>query len=1031
MKASIIVLAGLVCVGFGTAQTYKNNSSAAKEILTSYVPSDEVLKLTTRNNNSGNEDKANIKKSTTEKLKVLFHHKSYADFAKGTFSDAGGNLYVSRKGNIQFINLYDLNFDGYPEVVMNNDHNGYDTPDALIYHNRLPNGLHSLISPVAQDGPVYQNLKYTLESLQSITQLPSEGGGKAVVEDINKDGFKDLIFTNFIHGSTLQEFPAYIYWGGSDGFNPARRSLLPADRGTAAAIADLNNDGLLDIVVANSGREHLSAEPADFSYSTLTKLGGEREKTSYIFIQSEGGFSINSRQAIPTQYAVDVKVADITKSGSNALIFLEAGEPGAIRIIPQKEGKWAEPQLIPVLAVKTSPSNGKRINRELLVKDLNGDSYPDIFAPSKGKQSEIFWNRKGHFSAENKTVLEADNAFSADAADLNKDGYVDLVIANFFKDDEKGNALFETNSHIWWGGKGGFNKSKRTALPTWGAVSVKIADINNTGYQDILFAQHRNQESTDVPSFIYFNSNKGFSADNRLELQGFGAVSILAEDFTGSKRKDVVLINSLSGQARHAGIEDEPGNEGVTPNALPMYIYKGNASGKYNNSNLMRIPESAQETNISFADMNDDGKADLVQMRGGGRRLLIRYNIYNYPKTKEFVEMDVPFRGNTVNVADYNKDGFLDVVITPVAGSQGAIFLGLGNGKYRSTLFDFQQMAYAASVGDVNNDGWLDIVTCGYSQVSILLGNNNGDFHFDEPITIKTDVFTTRVSMADFNKDGWLDIFCQNLQKFESKTYDIESWVLINNKGKFSVNNKRTFHTFGANGGSIAQLQDDGKLDVIVSNYHADVSRRVGTFILSDDKDGFPTEEGKLRLPSYSSGANVVLDFNGDGFQDILVYNHTGGEVYNGTLNPTGGVHGVGSNLFWGSKEGYSLQNTSYIPSFGPHSRIIADPGSVARRNPYEIYTSDYILNNFGKNKFNLSVNGRFNKKQFSTLEIIIGDQNSKSETSRIVPKLVSQSDSSESYTVSIPKGKTFRYRLTLNSSHSGSGPVVSSVRME
>ncbi len=88
---------------------------------------------------------------------VVFNHHTYNDFIKGKFSDAGGNLYVSKKGNLQFINLFDLNADGYPEVVTNNDHNGYDTPDALVYHNTQPNGLRSLNFAFAQDAPAFQN----------------------------------------------------------------------------------------------------------------------------------------------------------------------------------------------------------------------------------------------------------------------------------------------------------------------------------------------------------------------------------------------------------------------------------------------------------------------------------------------------------------------------------------------------------------------------------------------------------------------------------------------------------------------------------------------------------------------------------------------------------------------------------------------------------------------------------------------------------------------------------------------------------
>ena len=73
--------------------------------------------------------------SFAQQPRVLFEHKSYQQFSKGHFSDAGGNLYVSKQGRIQFVNLFDLNFDGYPEVVLNNDHNHTEAPDALVYYN--------------------------------------------------------------------------------------------------------------------------------------------------------------------------------------------------------------------------------------------------------------------------------------------------------------------------------------------------------------------------------------------------------------------------------------------------------------------------------------------------------------------------------------------------------------------------------------------------------------------------------------------------------------------------------------------------------------------------------------------------------------------------------------------------------------------------------------------------------------------------------------------------------------------------------
>lgn len=1021
MKSTIIILSCVTLVAFHVGQSFKTSDLKINTIFTDTpaisIVTDTEARFSDTMKQKGHPGKSNI----------LVHHHTYKDFQKGQLSDAGANLYISRNGNIQFINLFDLNADGFPEPVFNNDHNHHETPDILVYHNRNPDGLRSLTNPNARDAPAYQNFAWTLESLSSITRLPTEGGGKSVISDLNGDGYKDLVFTNFIHGSTLAEIPAYIYWGAKDGFNPLQRSLLPADRGTAVAVGDMNGDGMEDIIVSNSGREHLGIETPDFSHDYLGKQGGPREKSSYFFPQTEAGFNLKDREVIPTQFAVDVKLADLDNDGTKEVIFLELGSPGALRILHRKDGKWGEPSLVPVIAPKPL-ARGKRIYHEILVQDLNADGYADIFAPSTGNKSEIFWNDKGKFSAVNKTLLESENAMSAGAEDLNKDGFVDIVIANFYSVGNNGILQFETNSYIWWGGKQGFNKEKRTALPTMGAVSVRLADINRTGFVDILFAQHRNQETLDVPSYMYINSFGVFSPEARLDLQGFGAVNVAAEDIDGDERKEIFLINSMSGMARHSGIEDGAGNDSVAANGLPMYIYRGNPNRKYSVANLIRVPESSGETNIAFADMEDNGRASLVHLRGGGFRLVIRYDIYDYPATKnELTEIHLPFRANSVNVADFNRDGILDIFVTPITGPQAVLLFGLGNRKYKMDLFEFPHYAYSCSLGDINNDGILDAVTSSHKEICILPGSENGGkFSFKKPFVITTDALTTRVSMADFNNDGWLDILCQNLQNTYTKVYDIDSWVLISNKGSFSLENKRSFKTFGANGGTIAQLGADEQPQVVVSNYHADASRRVGTFVLPAGKDGFPIEAGKTRLASMSSGANIVMDFNGDGFQDILVFNHTGNDVYNGSLTPTGGIHGAGSYLYWGSTNGFRGQDRTWIPSFGPHSRIMADPGSTGRRNAYETYSSTYIINNTNKENFILTISGRFNAKQFVKPEIEIEGENS-----RFVPGLITSDSSSAVYKLQIQKGKKFRYHLQMNGSHSGNGPLVSSVKVE
>ncbi len=73
---------------------------------------------------------------------IWIHHRSFADFAQGTLGNSGANLYVSHKGGVQTINRWDLNRDGYLDLLFTQDHSDLDNPPALIYWGQ-EDGYHS------------------------------------------------------------------------------------------------------------------------------------------------------------------------------------------------------------------------------------------------------------------------------------------------------------------------------------------------------------------------------------------------------------------------------------------------------------------------------------------------------------------------------------------------------------------------------------------------------------------------------------------------------------------------------------------------------------------------------------------------------------------------------------------------------------------------------------------------------------------------------------------------------------------------
>jgi len=179
--------------------------------------------------------------------------RGFEAFRLGQLGNSGANLYVSRAGRVEVINKWDLNEDGYPDLLMSNDHDQFEAVDAFIYWGGTQ-GFSSLLPPLWKEMPLAQVLFDLADHPPRVTRLPAFGGGKSAIADFNRDGYPDIVFCNYIH-----YYPgvraAYVYWGGADGYSASRRTELPTTWADGVAAADLNGDGYPDLVFANEGTE--------------------------------------------------------------------------------------------------------------------------------------------------------------------------------------------------------------------------------------------------------------------------------------------------------------------------------------------------------------------------------------------------------------------------------------------------------------------------------------------------------------------------------------------------------------------------------------------------------------------------------------------------------------------------------------------------------------------------------------------------------------------------------------------------------
>ncbi|HWB55247.1 MAG TPA: VCBS repeat-containing protein, partial [Tepidisphaeraceae bacterium] len=164
-----------------------------------------------------------------------------ADFSKGQLTDGGANSYISAGGCVEQIHRWDLNNDGFIDLVFANSHPQAEKIDAKIYWG---------------DGHDFDRSRSTA--------IPNDGSQWTIAADLNNDGQLDAVIPNYTNG-TWSKIDSFVYFGGAKdlasrpahsaewGAYPfARKISLPTEAAQKAAVADLNRDGYPDIIFAQS-----------------------------------------------------------------------------------------------------------------------------------------------------------------------------------------------------------------------------------------------------------------------------------------------------------------------------------------------------------------------------------------------------------------------------------------------------------------------------------------------------------------------------------------------------------------------------------------------------------------------------------------------------------------------------------------------------------------------------------------------------------------------------------------------------------
>ena len=294
---------------------------------------------------------------------------------------------------------------------------------------------------------------------------------------------------------------------------------------------------------------------------------------------------------------------------------------------------------------------------------------------------------------------------------------------------------------------------------------------------------------------------------------------------------------------------------------------------------------------VLIADFNKDGRLDIAVSGFNPAAVSVFLNkgdgTFTGPILTSISASSIGFAATVVG--DFNEDGYPDLIV-------GGVLLGNGDGTFRQgppPASPWASLASDAKVADLNGDGHLDLVQVGWVAgqagsgfMAVSLGNGDGTFRPTSEFNAASSPGSyIGLAVADFNGDKKMDILAFDW----GVTYNLASWSSIpstlvfyagNGDGTFQAPLLTTTWNFVA-GGVNADFAGNGQQDLLIVSIPASI----GTPI-SDGKDGivFGNGDGTFQglgvtpIPLAESGDFVqAADMDLDGKADVLTANRTTG----------------------------------------------------------------------------------------------------------------------------------------------------------
>jgi len=516
--------------------------------------------------------------------------------------------------------------------------------------------------------------------------------------DWNADGRADLVATSY------SQRALHVYTSNPDGSFGAATVIAIAgtpasSRFRYSAFADFNNDGQIDVAIADRSADRLEValRTSATAFGPVTAIIVGDEPTDVVW----GDFDGDGDRDLVVANTLSESVTILRNNGAGGFGNAITRNTAGVRPVRVASG------------------------------DLNGDGFADIVTANSGSPGTVSVFKSvvaGPGTLDFETLQEqpVTNATGVTLGDIDLDGDLDIAVSS-----QTRTAILRNNGNFIIGSREDYGFDSK---------DVALGNADNEPGLDLFAVDY-----FDRTAIVGFNYGNGILAGPIIvaPLQATLTPETIARgDIDGDGDPDIIVLNPSSSGSTVSALRNLGGFLSVPAN------YSLGSGG-----NTIQA--------IALGDVNNDGFADLVGLDNTGDDLVVRRGSASGVLGPQSVALNLANGGfystSFFALGDLNGDGLADAVFRS-AFDRFSVTLNTGSGTFGPPVSYQADIAFDdIQLADIDGDGGRDVVLAGDFEFSIHLSTGTGALN-PAGVSVAAPSNVSRMQLADFSGDARPDL---------------------------------------------------------------------------------------------------------------------------------------------------------------------------------------------------------------------------------------------------------------------------------